>query len=122
MNRHSSDSNDDPIAELSGPPPDSPQSAWAGGWVAPIGLIAYGVVCCIRQNGWLWGNEGRWRLIGPEAVLLGYSFIAAGAFCHFHFFWGRHERTAWFSDLGKILSLLVFIVSVWRMTYLVFFG
>ncbi len=44
------------------------------------------------------------------------------ACCHFHFFWGRHERTAWFSDLGKILSLLAFIVSVWRMTYLVFFG
>jgi hypothetical protein len=54
-----------------------------------------------------------------EAIIERFAvpYVAAGAFLHFHYFWGLNERLRRFSHITKILSLLVFLPSLFYALY-----
>jgi hypothetical protein len=66
----------------------------------------------LAQQATLFGSRGsHLELHGIAAVSLAVAYIAVGAFAHFHWFWGLHHRLQQFSDVGKLLSLVVFLPS-----------
>ena len=46
---------------------------------------------------------------GDAGFWLAASYIAIGAFMHFHYFWGLSERLWRFSQFAKVSALLVFL-------------
>lgn len=85
-------------------------------WVAGVLLAAlpiiYGVVCIHRGHTTLFGGRGgELDLKGDGGFWLAVSYIAVGAFVHFHYFWGLSERLWRFSQFTKVASLLVFLPS-----------
>ena len=57
------------------------------------------------------------KLTSEAGFWLAVAYIAAGAFLHFHYFWGLSERLWRFSQIAKILSLLVFLLSLFYALY-----
>jgi hypothetical protein len=51
-------------------------------------------------------------LQGWEVGVLAVAYIAAGAFLHFQFFWGRHPRLRSWSPRLKKVALLVFTCGI----------
>jgi hypothetical protein len=80
-------------------------------WLGGIGLallpLTYGISCVVTQRGELgtmiWPSEVQ----GAPAIALGVGWIGVGAFLHFHFFFGLHQRLRAFSRRGKSIALMV---------------
>lgn len=102
-----------------------PTGGRAKQWLAGIALaflpIIYGIHCIQRGFTTLFGNQGiDQKLTGEAGFWLAVSYIAVGAFVHFHYFWGLSDRLCRFSQTLKMLSLLVFLPSFFYSIYLAF--
>ena len=94
-------------------------------WVMGVGLalipLGYGVRClCTGEARFFGSRGGHLDLDGPASVALAIAYIAVGAFIHFHWFWGLHERLEPFSGLLKCLALLVFLGGFGYTIYRIF--
>ena len=75
------------------------------GGLLPLVPAGYGIQCL---------SSGHARLIeldatGSVAVAVATAFIAAGAFMHFHWFWGLHPRLLRWSPVLKVVAALVIV-------------
>ncbi|MDB6138981.1 MAG: hypothetical protein JWO94_2053 [Verrucomicrobiaceae bacterium] len=61
------------------------------------------------QHATLIGRNGSIELGGDAATALACAYVALGAFCHFHWFWGLHARLWEHAQTLKTLALLVFL-------------
>jgi len=103
---------------LSGTASGSAFSRIAGGVVAPIVTGLFGLRASIARQATLPASRGtRLDLSGAAAVSLGVALLAAGLFLHFHFVWTTSERLYRWANLGKGLSLVVFIAGLGYMTW-----
>lgn len=93
---------------------------WLVGLVLAAVPIVYGVVCIRRGHTTLFGRGTNSDLTGDAAFWLALAYIAGGAFLHFRYFWGLSERLSNFSDLGEVISLLFFLLSLLYSFYRIF--
>jgi hypothetical protein len=103
-----------------------PSGGRAKQWLAGVILaslpIIYGVVCIRRGHTTLFGRRGSDLDLSRDAALsLAISYIAIGAFLHFHYFWGLSEHLWRFSQAGKVVSVLIFLPSFLYALYRIFF-
>jgi hypothetical protein len=94
-----------------------PPSAWKEMWIGGIGVallpVGYGIYCLYTGHAYLPRRHGPvLDLQGWEVVVLAVAYIAAGAFLHFQFFWGRHPRLRSWSPRLKKVALLVFTCGI----------
>ncbi|MEK7951615.1 hypothetical protein [Luteolibacter soli] len=107
----------DPRGEASGDMLDlayAPSGGRGKQWLAGVVLAAVPVIygICSIQRGWttMFGSRGMdERISGDAGFWLAVAYIAIGAFCHFHWFWGLSERLWRFSEGMKVAALLVFL-------------
>ncbi len=86
---------------------------WFCGVFLALIPIRYGVRCIFIERATLWGKfHSHLTVRGTAAISLGIAYIAIGAFAHFHWFWGLHPRLQPFTDVGKLITLLVFLSSL----------
>ena len=106
-----------PMDDLEGTPDVGPTTRWLCGVVVAAIPVAYGVSRIVAGEATFHSRTGTLHLTGTAAVMLGLVLISVGLFLHFHFFWAPH-RVLWrFAELGKILSLLLFLGSLGTMAY-----
>ena len=102
----------DDAQDLAYGPSGGPVKQWLSG-VGLAGLaIVYGSICLYRGHTMLFGERGSDDVGGVAGFWLAIAYMAAGAFLHFHYFWGLSERLWRFSQLAKFLTLLVFLPSL----------
>lgn len=94
-------------------------------WIAGVLLaslpMVYGILCLQRGHTALFGSRGTDQtLVGSAGISLAIAYISAGAFLHFHYFWGLSDRLWRFSQALKVASLLVFLPSFFYALYLAF--
>src|SRR5687768_13334578 len=92
---------------------------WLAGVLLPAIPVIYGIVCIRRGHTTLFGRATS-DLTGDAGFWLAVAYIAVGAFLHFHYFWGLSEHLSRFSQLTKVLSLLVFLPSFLYALYHIF--
>jgi len=91
-------------------PSGGPVKQWLAGAAIPLLVIIYGAVCLNRGYTTLPSTRGASEILkNTEGIALACSYIAFGAFLHFHYFWGLHDRLYQFSEILKTLALLVAI-------------
>lgn len=91
---------------------------WLAGVVLASLPIVYGGICVHRGHTVLPGGRGgSLDLKGDDGFWLAVSYIAIGAFVHFHYFWGLSARLWRFSQFMKVGALLVFLASFLRALY-----
>lgn len=112
----STDKNDDiglKLAEnLAKGPSGGRSTMWLGGVCVAVVPFVYGVWCLITGHALMFGRHDSVSVTGSPAVALAIAYMSAGLFAHFHWFWGLHPRLGALSQLGKIVSLAVFLCSL----------
>ena len=74
-------------------PSGGPAKQWLAGVLLASLPVIYGIVCIRRGHTTLFGSYGRTLdLAGGAGLSLAVSYIALGAFLHFHYFWGFSVR------------------------------
>lgn len=100
----------DDIDSMAYPPSGGRRRQWQAGFFLALLPVIYG----------LYGlHEGEsalpWRdalpMKGEAGAALSAAWISAGAFLHFHYFWGLSDRLWRFSQPLKGLSLIAFLVA-----------
>ncbi len=92
---------------------------WFCGVLLALIPICYGARGIFTEQATLLGSHGsHLELHGTAGISLAIAYMAVGAFAHFHWFWGLHPRLRGFTDLGKVLSLFVFLPSFGYAIYL----
>ena len=84
---------------------------WLGGVIIPLALLVYGVHCILAHHG-IVGGRFPLELHGAPAVALGIAAVSLGTLLHCHYFWGNIYHLSFLAVLGKIISLIGFIISV----------
>jgi hypothetical protein len=92
---------------------DTPDVDQGGRWFYGVVLAALAAawgIWCILDGEVTVARRGNVReLTGGAATAFGLVFVSIGAFMHFHFFWATHKSLWRFAELGKILSILLFL-------------
>ena len=102
----------DNAEDLAYGPSGGPVKQWLAGVVFASLPIIYGCICIHRGHTTLFGARGgNFDLKGQAGLWLAVSYIAIGAFAHFHYFWGLSERLWRFSQAAKVCSLIAFLTS-----------
>lgn len=104
----------DDASALATSPSGGPTERWWFGVILPLIPIGYGIHCLATGHAYLPGNRGGGLMLtGKGALELAVAYMACGVIFHFHYFWGLSDRLWPWADLGKVLSLLVFIIGLW---------
>ena len=97
---------------LGGEPTGGPFKMWFWGAVVAIVPLGYGVVCLFTGHVSIIGRGGESAIFhGAEAVGLATGYISVGAFLHFRYFWGLHERLRERYQLFVLFAILGLIGS-----------
>lgn len=86
-------------------------------WGVAVALIplGYGVTCLFTGRASIIGRGGESAVFrGAEAVALAIGYISVGAFLHFRYFWGLHERLR---DRYQVLVMLAILGVVGSCLY-----
>jgi hypothetical protein len=78
---------------------------WLLGGLLPLIPSGYGIQCLSLGHARLFELDAT----GGLATAIATAFIAAGAFLHFHWFWGLHSRLLQWSPLLKVAAALVML-------------
>jgi hypothetical protein len=105
--------------ELDSPPPTSKWAKGFGGIICPLAFFCYGIWCCVTREATFFGDNATLDLHGKFAVAMGVSWLSIASFLHTYYFWGNDEKLARFSDTGKALSIICFIISYVAVVWLV---
>lgn len=94
--------------------PPSGGRVWhfALGAVLPIAITWFALNCIARVSTPFPHRRGIEHLSGVSAISLAVAYLALGAFLHFHFLWGSIRRLSVYSQLGRSLSFVVFVVGI----------
>ena len=111
----------DDAEDLANLPSGGRTKQWLAGVVLAAVPIVYGTVCILRGHTTLFGRGASSDLVGDAGFWLAIAYSAVGAFLHFHYFWGLSERLWRFSDIAKLLSVLIFLPSLLCALYRNFF-
>lgn len=81
-----------------------------GGVAVPIVLAHYGLKACFTQAATFPGHRAQsLALSGTPAITFGVALLGIALFLHVHFVWTTSARLFRWAELGKIVSLLVFL-------------
>jgi hypothetical protein len=85
-------------------------------WLGGVGLAAlpayYGLQCIVTGKGEFGTTFFRNDVHGVAAVVMGFGWLAIGAFLHFHFFFGLSPRLAPYSETGKRIAIVVACIGL----------
>lgn len=112
------------VEDLANTPSGGSVKQWLAGMALPVLIIAVSAMCMKVGRTPIFGTRGSVEsveLVGRAGFWLAVSYMALGAFLHFHFFWGLSERLWRFCEWLKVLSLLVFVPSFGFALYWQFF-
>jgi hypothetical protein len=101
----------DEVEDLAYGPSGGRAKQWLAGFFLAAIPITYGIVCLHRGHTTLFGRGPNWDATGAAGFWLAVSYIALGAFLHFHYFWGLSDHLWRFSQVLKLLCVLVFLPS-----------
>ena len=94
---------------------DQPRQGAAYQWGLGVSLAAvlggWGVYATVTRHVEFGGRDPV-TLRGWNAVMFGVAWACAGAFVHFHYFWGNVYNQAWFAVVGKIVAACGFIAGL----------
>jgi hypothetical protein len=94
-------------------PSSGDNSQWVLGIAVPLLAVGYGMFCFVTQHVRLTSHHTLVAdLHGVKAVAVGVASTSIGLFFHFHLFWGESLRLSRWADLGRIVSMTAFIVSL----------
>ncbi len=88
---------------------------WAGGVVAPLPFVIYGLLCVFNRVGAVPGRRSdSTLLVGMDAVILGMACLSFASLLHFHYYWGLSQSDTLKDnyDYGKFASIVVLICSL----------
>lgn len=93
-----------------------PAGGTAKMWIIGVGVALipaiYGVQCVITGTSVVGGTLWHRNVTGLPALALGLGWIGAGAFVHFHYFFGLHPKLEPYSRTGKTVSLVVACIAL----------
>ena len=99
-------------SSLGGEPTGGPFKMWFWGVAVALIPLGYGVVCLFTGRASIIGRGGESAVFrGAEAVALAIGYISVGAFLHFRYFWGLHERLRDRYQVFIMLSILGIVGS-----------
>ena len=94
------------------PPAGGRLGRFALGAVLPLAIFWFSLSCIDRRSTPFPHRRGIEDLSGEAAISLAVAYIAVGAFLHFHFLWGATRRLSPYSQPGKSVSFVVFLVAI----------
>jgi hypothetical protein len=107
---------------LGGEPTGGPFKMWFWGVAVAFFPLGYGVYCLFTGHASIIGRGGESAAFhGAEAVGLAIGYISVGAFLHFRYFWGLHERLRERHQVFVLLSILGLIGSCLYIFYRILF-
>lgn len=92
-------------------PRQGPFYQWGLGVLLAALLVVWGVYAVVTRHVEL-GSRSPMTLRGLNAVAFGAAWACAGAFVHFHYFWGNVYNQAGVAVLGKIIAACGFIAGL----------
>jgi hypothetical protein len=101
------------VEGLTDPPPETPLAKWFAGVVLP-GLVMAGGLCTVLAARVVLPPDSAGvmlEVVKKPTVALGVLIVSVGSYFHFHFFWGNVKPLSVWTEGGRILSALVFVVS-----------
>lgn len=107
---------------LGGEPTGGAFKMWFWGAAVASIPIVYGIVCLFTGQASILGRGGESATFrGAEAVGLSIGYISVGAFLHFRYFWGLHERLRARYQILVMLSILGVVGSCLYIFYRLLF-
>jgi len=94
--------------------------SWIIGLLIPAGLVWYGARALASESFTIYGRGGTWTVEGATASCFAVVLISAGAALHFHGIWSATKSLFPFSEIGKLLAMIVLVISMGRGIYLFF--
>jgi len=111
------------VEYFSSSPVPSFWSKWFGGALMPLLPMGYALKCWILKQATLPGRRGSsMQLHGEDAIVFGLVCLFLALFLHFHFFWTAFPKLEPFSHLGKFLSLIGLVVSIFWLMWSILSG
>ncbi len=107
----------DPVGDLSDaletlPSKNSLGTVWGLGIILAGLLVQVGIRKCISTETYMYTRGGAVRLTGLLADSYGLMILFIGLLLHFHFFWGAKEDLQRYAIPAKMVSLGLFIISL----------
>lgn len=96
--------------------------SWVLGLLFPGLVVAYAISSLMTGSFTFYGRGGAYTVEGPAAVAFSLTLLSAAAALHFHFIWGPSKHLWRYSELGKLVSMILTVVFLIRGFYLFFFG
>ena len=97
---------------------DTPDVDEGGRWFYGVVLAAlaaaWGLWCAADGEVTVVTRGVTSELTDGAATAFGLVFVSIGSFMFFHYFWATHKFLWRFAELGKILSILLFLGSLVR--------
>jgi hypothetical protein len=107
---------------LANPPGGTPFKQWVSGIAVAAVPVAFGIICIDRGHTTFFGrgHGNNFEAYGAGGFWLAVSYIALGAFVHFHYFWGLSARLCYYSQSLKVVAILAFLSAFFYALYLIF--
>ena len=103
------------LGDLSGIPEPTFWGKWGGGLAVPIYLVVRGALAMYEKNiEFRWGRVPSMQTVkfsGEEAFWFGIAVIFFGIFFHFHCFWNSYLRLQTLAHIGKLISIIGFLLT-----------
>ena len=101
-----------PIFDAESDGPSDPISKWGLGVVLPSLLAMFGASRFYYQQAIMIGTRGEQLVLtGGDAIAFGVIVVAVALFVHAHYFLANFDRLADYAGLGKVVSLLIGLLS-----------
>jgi len=100
---------------LGGEPTGGRFKMWFWGVAFAVLPLGYGLVCLFTGQARIVGRGGESAVFhGAEAIGLAVGYISIGAFLHFRYFWGLHQRLR---ERNQVFVLLAILGLIWSCLY-----
>lgn len=100
-------------------PAQGPLPKWGGGLLVPLVFLAHAVRVLLQGETTL-GRRFGIVVHGVDVWIYGAAVLGLALYLHTHYFWGNSERLGTYSAPAKMVSLLLFLVSVLFLAFRVY--